>query len=144
HIPSIAADSSLIPLGLKGDGTVQVPPVETPMQAGWYRLGPTPGERGAAVILGHVDGHDRSGIFYRLRELRPGDVVDVHRVDGTVARFFVTLIQQVDKKKFPSQSVYGTTDRAELRLVTCGGTFDRSAHSYRDNIIVYASFGTLR
>lgn len=138
QIPSIGSASSLIPLGLNEDRTVEVPSVYNPMQAGWYRFGPTPGEQGAAVVLGHVDGVDRAGVFYRLRELRPGGEIDIHRRDGRTVRFEVERVEQVDKDHFPSQSVYGETDRAELRLVTCGGTFDRAAGSYRDSIIVYA------
>jgi hypothetical protein len=139
EIPRIRARSSLVPLGLNTEGTVQVPPVEQPTQAGWYRFGPTPGQRGAAVILGHVDGNKRPGIFYRLRELRPGDEVFVTRLDGINARFVVERREQPRKDHFPTNSVYGDTDRAELRLITCGGPFDRSTHSYRDNIIVFAA-----
>ncbi|GAA4541165.1 class F sortase [Amycolatopsis samaneae] len=137
-IPKIAARSSLVPLGLNPDSTVQVPPVETPLQAGWYENGPTPGELGPAVILGHVDGNKQAGIFYRLRELKPGDEVSVARKDGTTARFAVTKVDQVPKDHFPTDAVYGDTAGPELRLITCGGAFDRSAHSYLDNIIVYA------
>ncbi|MFD9894566.1 class F sortase [Amycolatopsis sp. NPDC059027] len=137
-IPKIGARSSLIPLGLNPDNTVQVPPVETPLQAGWYENGPTPGETGPAVILGHVDGNKQAGIFYRLRELAPGDQVSVSRKDGSTAWFAVTKVDQVAKDRFPTDAVYGDTNTPELRLITCGGAFDRNAHSYLDNIIVYA------
>ncbi|MFE0027515.1 class F sortase [Amycolatopsis sp. NPDC059021] len=137
-IPKIGARSSLIPLGLNPDNTVQVPPVETPLQAGWYENGPTPGEMGPAVILGHVDGNKQAGIFYRLRELAPGDRISVSRKDGSTARFAVTKVDQVAKDRFPTDAVYGDTNTPELRLITCGGAFDRNAHSYLDNIIVYA------
>lgn len=139
EVPAIGARSSLVPVGLNADGTVQVPPVEQPMQAGWYRFGPTPGEQGAAVILGHVDGVRQPGIFYRLRELRTGDEVFVTRRDGTVARFVVERREQVSKDDFPTESVYGHSDRPELRLITCGGSFDRSRQRYRDNVIVFAA-----
>jgi sortase (surface protein transpeptidase) len=137
-IPSIGAHSSLVPLGLNADNTVQVPPVSTPLQAGWYKFGPTPGETGPAVVLGHVDGDKHKGIFYRLKEMKPGDDVAIARQDGTTARFKVTKVDEVPKDVFPSDAVYGDTAGPELRLITCGGVFDRSAHSYVDNIIVYA------
>jgi sortase (surface protein transpeptidase) len=138
-IPRIGARSTLVPLGLNPDGTIEVPPVSTPRQAGWYAYGPTPGELGPAVIVGHVDGNKQQGIFYRLKELAPGDEVSVSRRDGSTVRFVVTKVDEVAKGAFPSDAVYGNTPDAELRLITCGGSFDRTAHSYRDNIIVYAA-----
>ncbi|RZQ62772.1 class F sortase [Amycolatopsis suaedae] len=137
-IPRIGAHSTLVGLGLNADNTVQVPPVTEPMQAGWYTYGPTPGEVGPAVVLGHVDGNKQKGIFFRLHELVPGDEVTISRKDGTVARFVVDRVDQVAKKEFPTDAVYGDTDAPELRLITCGGSFDRDARSYRDNVIVYA------
>ncbi|RSM39861.1 class F sortase [Amycolatopsis balhimycina DSM 5908] len=137
-IPKIGAHSSLIPLGLNADNTIQVPPVTTPLQAGWYTYAPTPGEVGPAVVLGHVDGNHQKGIFFRLKELAAGDRVSVARKDGTTAQFEVTKVHQVPKKDFESEGVYNDTADAELRLITCGGVFDRSAHNYVDNIVVYA------
>ncbi|MGV9295865.1 MULTISPECIES: class F sortase [Amycolatopsis] len=137
-IPSIDAHSSLVPLGLNPDNSVQVPPVSTPLQAGWYENGPTPGEVGPAVVLGHVDGNKHKGIFYRLKEMKPGDDVDIARRDGSTAHFEVTKVDQVPKDVFPSDAVYGDTSDPQLRLITCGGAFDRAEHSYVDNIIVYA------
>jgi LPXTG-site transpeptidase (sortase) family protein len=137
-IPKIAAHSSLIPLGLNPDNTIQVPPVTTPLQAGWYTYAPTPGETGPAVVLGHVDGNHQKGIFFRLKELAAGDRVSVARKDGTTAQFEVTKVHQVPKKDFESEGVYNDTADAELRLITCGGVFDRGAHNYVDNIVVYA------
>lgn len=139
HIPRIAARSSLIPLGLNADNTVEVPPVDRPLQAGWYSYAPTPGELGPSIILGHVDGNREPGIFYRLHELVAGDEVFVSRVDGSTAGFVVRRVDQVPKDQFPTESVYGETDEPELRLITCGGSFDQAARSYRDNIIVYAT-----
>lgn len=138
-IPKLGARSSLIPLGLNADDTVEVPPVSKPMQAGWYRYGPTPGETGPSVVLGHVDGNKLPGIFFRLKELAPGDAVLVSRKDGSTARFVVRQVDQVPKDTFPTDAVYGDTPAPELRLITCGGSFDHAAHSYRDNIIVYAT-----
>jgi hypothetical protein len=125
-------------LGLNPDGTVEVPPVERPEQAGWYSRGFTPGERGAAVILGHVDGGGRRGVFYDLGRLRRGDTISVGRADGSAATFVVESVESVAKSSFPSQRVYGPLDHAGLRLVTCGGTFDRQRGHYTNNVIVYA------
>lgn len=141
-IPAIGVRSSLVPLGLNPDGTVQVPPVSTPMQAGWYDGGADPGEPGPAVLLGHVDGDRQAGVFFRLHELTPGAQVMITRADGGVVRFTVTEIDRVAKDSFPTQAVYGPTKDPELRLVTCGGDFDSVAHSYVDNVIVYATMTT--
>jgi sortase (surface protein transpeptidase) len=138
RIPKIGATSSLVPLGLNPDGTVLVPPVSQPMQAGWYADGAAPGELGPAVLLGHVDGNQREGIFFRLHELAAGDDVFVTRADGVVLRFTVTATTEVAKNAFPTDAVYGGTTDPELRLITCGGSFDAAAHSYVDNIVVYA------
>ena len=139
RIPSIGAASTLVQLGLNPDGTVQVPPVDTPMQAGWYDRGYAPGQDGPAVLLGHVDGDHQAGIFYRLHELTAGDKVLVTREDGSVLTFAVTRVQRVSKDAFPTAAVYGPTTDPELRLVTCGGAFDYATHHYVDNLIVYAS-----
>ena len=139
RIDQVNASSSLMPLGLNPDQTVEVPPVSQPLQAGWYRLGPAPGALGPAVILGHINGGGHPGIFSRLHELKPGDQVKVTRVDGKTALFTVTRLEQVSKNSFPTVQVYGNTTDAELRLITCGGSFDRSKHSYVDNIIVFAT-----
>ncbi|HTK65404.1 MAG TPA: class F sortase [Pseudonocardia sp.] len=139
RIDAINAESSLEALGLNPDQTVAVPPVTQPKQASWYKLGPTPGAPGPAVILGHINGGGEPGIFSRLHELKPGDQVKVSRADGKTALFTVTKLEQVKKDSFPTLAVYGDTTGAELRLITCGGSFDRTKHSYIDNIIVYAA-----
>jgi sortase (surface protein transpeptidase) len=139
-IPKINVTSTLVPLGLERDETVAVPPLSAPLQAGWYAGGPTPGEAGPAVILGHVDGMGKPGIFYRLRELGPGDIVLIAREDGGTAQFVVFDKQQVAKVQFPTDRVYGDTPDPQLRLITCGGTFNRATGNYLDNIIVYAKF----
>ncbi|WP_245812080.1 class F sortase [Actinophytocola xinjiangensis] len=139
-VPAIATHSSLVPLGLNDDRTVEVPPVEQPMQAGWYEHSPTPGQTGPSVVLGHVNGGGQDGIFARLHELKPGDEIRVGREDGQVARFVVDRTEQIPKKEFPADAVYGNTAEPELRLITCGGSFDDDADSYRDNIIAFATF----
>ncbi|GGM80616.1 class F sortase [Longimycelium tulufanense] len=137
-IPRIGVSSSLIGTGLNADGTIEVPSVDKPMQASWYRNSPTPGEIGPAVILGHIDSRNQPGIFFRLKELQPGDEIRVTRQDGTVATFRVERREQVAKEKFPTERVYGDTKGPELRLITCGGVFDKGSGNYKDNIIVYA------
>jgi len=138
-IPSIGAHSTLVPLGLNPDQTVQAPPVATPMQAGWYQYSPAPGEIGPAVLLGHVDGNKKPGIFYRLHELGIGDQIRIVRQDGIAINFRVWRKDQASKDSFPTEAVYGDTTEPELRLITCGGSFDRSTRNYRDNVIVFAT-----
>lgn len=138
HIPKLDASSSLIELGLDADRRMQTPPVTTPMQAGWYEPGPAPGQTGPAVIVGHVDGAHQPGIFYRLHELTPGDRITVDRADHSTVTFVVRRIIHAPKDHFPTMEVYGRTAGPELRLITCGGPFDRAARSYRENIIVFA------
>jgi LPXTG-site transpeptidase (sortase) family protein len=139
-VPAIGARSALVQLGLDADGTVEVPPLERDSKAGWYRDSPTPGEVGPSVILGHVDSAEYGpGVFFRLGELRKGDEISVARADGSTADFSVDRVVSVPKDDFPTLEVYGNTDRAELRLITCGGDFDASARSYVDNIVVFAS-----
>ncbi|MER7012629.1 class F sortase [Saccharopolyspora sp. NPDC000359] len=140
EVPRIAARSSLVPLGLNPDRTIETPSVHEPMQAGWYQYSPTPGAVGPAVVLGHVNGDGQDGIFARLRELRPGDEVLIGRQDGQVARFVVHRMAQEPKTGFPADEVYGDTADPQLRLITCGGSFDATARSYRDNIIAFATF----
>ena len=137
-IPKINAKSSLVQLGLNDDKTVQVPPVSRPQQAGWYQNSPTPGEVGPSVILGHVDGNKQEGIFFHLHELTKGDEVDVTRDDGKIAKFIVDHVDTVQKSGFSTDAVYGNTPDAELRLITCGGTFDQASHNYLSNVIAYA------
>jgi hypothetical protein len=137
-IPKIGAHSTLVGLNLNADDSIEVPPVSAPLQAGWFAGGPRPGEPGPSVILGHVNGGGHAGIFARLHELQPGDEVLVGRTDGATMRFVVRKVDQIAKNQFPTEAVYGDTAGPELRLITCGGTFDKAAHSYRDNVIVYA------
>jgi hypothetical protein len=136
RIPAIGVDSALIALGLAADGTLQVP-VDGSV-AGWFTGSPTPGEHGPSVIAAHVDWNHAPGVFFRLRDLEPGAEVAVDRADGTTARFEVLEVEQYPKDAFPTERVYGDIDHAGLRLITCGGSFDRAARSYRDNVVVYA------
>lgn len=137
-IETIGVNSALIPLGKQEDGTVEVPPGDADSPAGWYENSPTPGEVGSSVILGHVNSTQTGvGVFYRLHELKAADQVSVAREDGTAAVFEVYRVDTYDKEKFPTVEVYGYVDRAELRLITCGG-YDPSDGEFDQNIVVYA------
>jgi sortase (surface protein transpeptidase) len=140
-IPALDVRSSLLTLGQAADGSLAAPPPgPTYDRAGWYRFSPRPGALGPAVIVGHID--SRSGgpsVFFRLGELRSGDTVAITRADGTTAVFAVDDVRRFHKADFPTQLVYGNTDHAALRLITCGGPFDRSTGHYLDNVVVTAS-----
>jgi hypothetical protein len=137
-IPAIGVHAdTLVPLALDADGVLPAPADYA--LPGWYTGGPNPGQFGPAVIAGHVDGPDGPAVFYRLGELTVGAQVQVTRDDGTVATFSVDSVERYAKADFPTSRVYGnTTDRAELRLITCGGAFDRTTGHYVDNIVVFA------
>lgn len=136
-IPAIGVSSSLVDLGIARDGTLEVP-VDYD-QAGWLAEGPAPGERGPAVIAGHVDSKAGPAVFAELDRLEVGDTIDVTRADGSTLTFTVDGSQQVAKDAFPTADVYGPVPGAVLRLITCGGNFDRGTGHYVDNIVVYAS-----
>ena len=140
-IPAIGVQSSLMEVGRTAQGTLEVPaPGPNYNKAAWYRHSPTPGSLGPAVILGHVDSkEDGPSVFYKLGTLRPRDTVRVTRADGSVAVFAVNTVRRFQKSAFPTQLVYGNTNHAALRLITCGGPFDRDTGSYSDNIVVMAT-----
>ena len=110
-----------------------------PERAGWFKDGPRPGQPGPAVVIGHVDWNHGPAVFFRLREMKPGEAVYVDRADGSTQRFTVTAVRQVAKTDFPTDDVYAPDLRSSLRLITCGGEFDYRAHNYLDNVIVFAS-----
>ena len=139
RIPSIGVDSPLALLGVDGSGAL-VPPTDF-ARAGWFSGGPVPGDVGPSVVAGHVDSADGPAVFFRLRDLVAGDAIVVERADGTTVGFTVTRADRFAKDAFPSDDVYGPTSTAELRLITCGGEFDRAAGSYRDNVVVFARMG---
>jgi sortase (surface protein transpeptidase) len=135
RIPSVEIDTAVESLGRQPSGEI-----ETPIRydiVGWYKYGPTPGELGPAVIVGHVDNWQGVAVFWRLRDLQPGDEIDVDRADGQTAKFTVTSSQQVPRDSFPTQAVYGNLDYAGIRLITCGGVFNTQTHEYTDNTVVY-------
>jgi hypothetical protein len=140
QIPAIDVDSTLMQLGLRVDRSLQVPPSGFP--AGWYTGAPTPGELGPAILAGHVDWGGQPGVFSRLRELTPDAEVTVTRQDGSAAVFRVTQVKEYPKDNFPTGDVYGDLDHPGLRLITCGGAFDRQTRNYEDNIVAYADLVT--
>lgn len=137
QVPAIGLSVSVSTLGLNRDGTVQVP--TDVQQPGWFRLGPSPGQLGSAVILGHVDSYQGPAVFFRLRSLQAGDRVDTALADGETAHFVVTAVVMYPKSQFPDRKVYGSHGYSALQLVTCGGTFDRQTGHYLSNVVVYTS-----
>ena len=142
-VPALGISTSISELGLQTDHQVQVPTsVHT---VGWFRLGPTPGQIGSSVILGHVDSYLGPGIFFELKTLQLGALIEVRLSDGVTAQFRVTSVVQYAKTGFPDAVVYGSTGKRELNLVTCGGTFNHATGSYESNIVVFSHLvGTIR
>jgi sortase (surface protein transpeptidase) len=136
-VPAIGVDAPIIALGLDPSGALGVP--ERFNEPGWWTGGPEPGERGPAIFAGHVDSKRGPAVFYRLGDLEPGDAIGVERADGSRVAFVVQRIEQHAKAAFPTEAVYAPTGQAELRLITCGGAFDRSSGHYLDNVIVFAT-----
>jgi sortase (surface protein transpeptidase) len=137
YIPAIGVRTRLVRLGLTKGGTLQVP--SSAAVAGWYTGSPRPGQIGAAVIAGHVDSYLGPGVFFRLRALRRGELVYVRRDDGSLAVFAVTAVHAFLKTRFPTAEVYAPVPNAQLRLITCGGTFDPASGHYLSNVIVFAT-----
>jgi hypothetical protein len=144
-IPAIGVSSELLHLGLNPDGTIQVPSLVTSAdEAAWYEYSATPGQIGASVIEGHVDSYQGPAVFFRLGALRPGDTIEVTLADGVTAIFRVTGVREYLKSNFPARAIYGATDYAALRLITCGGVFDYTTGHYLSSTIVFASLVSSR
>jgi hypothetical protein len=139
-IPAIGISVSLSRLGLNPTGTVQVP--TDVQQPGWYDLGPSPGEMGSSVILGHVDTSGGPAIFFHLPTMRAGEDVTVTLADGVVATFRVRSVESYLKTQFPAKLVYGTHGDSALQLVTCGGAFDTATGHYLSNVVVFTTLVT--
>jgi sortase (surface protein transpeptidase) len=140
NIPAIGVHSKLLHLGLNTDDTIAVPPLKTSAGvAAWYEYSATPGQIGASVIEGHVDSKSGPAIFFRLGALRPGDTIDVALADGITAVFKVSGVREYRKDNFPDRLVYGKTNYAALRLITCGGAFDYATGHYLSSTVVYAT-----
>jgi hypothetical protein len=138
EIPAIGVHSVLLHLGVKRDGTMQVPPLRRASLAAWYKYSVTPGQIGTSVIEGHVDNDQGPAVFFRLGALRPGDLVNVRLADGVTGVFRVTGVRQYLKAEFPAKTVYHATRFAGLRLITCGGAFDYATSQYLSSTVVYA------
>jgi LPXTG-site transpeptidase (sortase) family protein len=135
RIPAIGLDVPVSQVGLNPDDTIQLPDSFT--EPAWYRLGPSPGQAGSAVILGHVDSYRGPAVFSRLRSLLPGDVVEVTLADGVIVQFAVRSVAEYLKTDFPDRLVYSSHGYSGLQLVTCGGVFDTVTRHYLSNIVVY-------
>jgi hypothetical protein len=135
-IPAIGVQAPIVAVGLQADGAMQLP---DPDQVGWYKRGPRPGAPGPAVLFGHVDDRTGPAVFYRLRELRPGDEILIGQSDGTTTRFLVGRLERHPKTALPTSRIWTTATGRWLRLITCGGPFNRATGHYLHNVIVYAS-----
>ncbi|MEV5551167.1 class F sortase [Streptomyces sp. NPDC052309] len=137
-IPKIAVDAPFTDLAIGANGQLEAPPPDDTNLVGWYAKGPSPGERGTSIIAGHVDTKTSPAVFVGLSALERGDVFHVRRADGDTASFTVDSVETFGKDAFPSSRVYDDTDRAEVRLITCAGDYDRAAQDYTDNLVVFA------
>nr|WP_202539043.1 class F sortase [Streptomyces sp. SID8379] len=139
-VEALRIQAPVVARGLDGGGAVDPPPYDQAGVVGWYGAGVQPGERGTSLFVGHVDTDTRPAVFYHLSEAKPGDTVKVVRDDGSVAAFTVDDVQVYERDRFDPGKVYGPHDpaRAELRLITCGGTFDKASRTYTANVVVSA------
>lgn len=136
-ITRLGIDGPTVTIGLQADGTLGIP--YKAGDIGWYDKAPTPGELGPAILVGHVDWRGSRGVFYRLREVIPGDIVEVDRADGKTIKFTVNTVKQFEQDNFPTQEVYGNIDHAGVRLITCSGVFNKETRRYSHNTVVYGS-----
>ena len=136
-IPKLGVAAPVDPTGRNDDGTITVPTDFA--RTSWYTGLEAPGQVGTAVIVGHLDSRTGPAVFFRLSELQAGDEIAVTLVDGRVVPFTVERTERYDKKRFPTIAVYGPTAQPSLRLITCGGSFDRRSRHYRENVVVYAN-----
>ncbi|MEU7000672.1 class F sortase [Nonomuraea sp. NPDC046570] len=139
-IPRAGVNAPVVEIDGGAGGKLSAPPLSDANLAGWDRRGPTPGEPGAAVLVGHLDTRTGPAVFASLSKLKKGDTVAVVREDGRVVVFRTTAVQEVGKDAFPVRKVFGTTGGPAIRLVTCGGHYDPARHSYQDNLIVYGDY----
>ncbi|WP_416985033.1 class F sortase [Streptomyces sp. T028] len=137
RIPALHVDAPLTGLALTPAGGLDAPPADRKNLAGWYEAGTTPGERGTAIVAGHVDNADGPAVFYDLGALRRHSAIEVDRRDGTVAVFTVDAVEVYDARRFPDTKVYGAAARPELRVITCGGSYSKET-GYQGNVVVFA------
>ncbi|MFF8974283.1 class F sortase [Streptomyces sp. NPDC014995] len=144
RIPAIGVDTPVTKLDLDASGALRPPPADNPRLAGWYGGGTTPGSVGTAVTTGHVDlPTGAPGVFYGLGSVAKGNTIEVDRADQRTAVFTVDAVEVYDKERFPDDKVYGSSDRAELRVITCGGGYTRRT-GYQGNVVVYATLTAVR
>lgn len=137
-IPDIGVYAPITPVGLATDGSIAVPPLGNSNLAGWYSGGPSPGQMGPAIVVGHVDGPGGESVFYKLGNLKPGQRVMVDLANHRAAMFTIYSVEYYPKGKFPGDRVYADYSRPGLRLITCGGKFVGGSLGYADNVVVYA------
>ncbi|MFF5573356.1 class F sortase [Streptomyces luteogriseus] len=142
-IPYLRLDAPVMDLGLDRDRRLTAPPDDDPKLVGWYRHGASPGEQGTAVAVGHLDTDSGPAVFAGLPELKRGRIVKARRADGRIAVYTVDKIKSYEKAHFPSEEVYGARGRPELRLITCGGSYDRRK-GYSGNVVVFAHLTGVR
>ncbi|WP_259370768.1 class F sortase [Streptomyces sp. SCUT-3] len=143
-IPRIGVNAPFSELGLDENGTLEAPSPDDNNLVGWYADGVTPGERGNAIVAGHVDTKTGPAVFWRLGTVTPGTTVNITREDGSTAVFTVDAVETFAKDDFPDERVYGHTDDAQLRLITCGGNYDKKAKDYTANVVVFAHLQSYR
>ncbi|WP_458249340.1 class F sortase [Streptomyces sp. MAI_2237] len=143
RIPTIRVDAPVMPVGLDPDGWVGAPPPEDPNLAGWFTGAVSPGEKGTAVVVGHVDNKSGPAVFYGLGALKKGNRIEVARKDGKTAVFEIYGIEVFAKNNFPGDRVYGSKGEPELRVITCGGGFSKQ-HGYDGNVVVFARLAEVR
>jgi len=140
RIPAIGVSVSLSQLGLNADKSAQVPTKFA--EPGWFKLGPTPGQKGSAVILGHVDDKKGPAVFFKVKTLKAGDKVDVSLTNGVISHFVVKTVETYSKTAFPAKKVYGSQGFSALQLVTCGGKFDKATGHYESNVVAYTTLAS--
>lgn len=134
----IAVNAPFTPLSIGASGQLDAPPPNDSNLVGWFREGVTPGEAGTAIVAGHLDTKSGPGVFMNLGSLKPGNLVDVVREDRTTVTFSVDEIESFSKSDFPDDRVYADTPDPQLRLITCGGEYDKKAKDYKENVVVFA------
>lgn len=137
-IGSIGVDTRIMEVGLLPDGSLETPPLFESI-TGWYKGGPSPGQIGPAIIAGHIDTYKGPAVFWNLRKVQLNDQIQITRSDGVIVTYLVTALKQFEQDNFPTQEVYGNTDDAQLRLITCGGSFNHKTLHYSQNTVVFAS-----
>ncbi|MGI5045198.1 class F sortase [Streptomyces sp. JAC25] len=143
-IKSIGVDAPFTPLAIGPSGRLDAPPADDANLAGWFKNGATPGERGTSVVAGHVDTKTGPAVFLLLSTLKAGNTVDITRDDGVVATFQVDSVETFSKADFPDDRVYADKGTAQLRLITCGGLYDKKKKDYEDNVVVFAHLASVK